>query len=417
MRLPSIIQYRDQVNILTSQMESFTKVSKQAEGQSLVLDSSDDPVLSISIKSTEDYIQRTSAYQSNTTNAQNRTAEVTQAIQGSMDAISKVRELVTRGLNDTASATDRSNTARELEGVLKSILAFANTKDSTGSYIFSGTSTTTQPFVKSNGVYSYQGSMDSTNIDISQLVSVKYSDSGQNVFGNIPLGNGTFTINEGSTPNTGTAETSPGTVTSRVNYVEDTYTVTFVTNSNGRVGYQVVGANEGQVIPAPPLTTPADAPDYVSGDSIAFNGINFDITGAPDVGDTFVITPSTQQNAIETLRQLVTVMQSEINNPNDRARLHQNLTQLNSAVEQISAHLSNYLSDVAYRSLTIDNETTSNKNIITQQTIILKNLSYPEGSDVSLYSQLSQIQLNMQMTQTVYKKMSDLYSWLITSAF
>lgn len=417
MRLPTIIQYRDQVNILTSQMQAFTKTSKQAEAQTLVLDSSDDPVLSISIKSTEDYIQRTAAYQSNTTNAQNRTSEVTQAIQGSMDAISKVRELISRGLNDTASPTDRANTARELDGVLKSILAFANTKDSSGSYIFSGTSTTTQPFIKNNGTYTYQGSMDSTDIEISQLVSVKYSDSGQNVFGNIPMGNGTFTIKEGSTPNTGTAETSPGTVTSRVNYIEDTYTVSFVTNSNGRLGYQIVGANEGQVIPAPPLTTPADAPDYVSGESIAFNGINFDITGAPDVGDTFVIAPAAQQNALETLRQLVVAMQSEINNPNDRARFHQDLTQLNSAVAEVSSHLSNYLSDVAYRSLTVDNETTANKSIIDQQTIILKNLSYPEGSEYNLFTQLSQIQLNMQTTQTVYKKMSDLYSWLITSAF
>ncbi len=81
-------------------------------------------------------------------------------------------------------------------------------------------------------------------------------------------------------------------MTDKSAYVADNYTLTFVTNGAGKLAYQIVGASSGQVIPAPPATIPTDAPEYVIGEDISFNGLSINIKGTPQVGDTFQIAPS-----------------------------------------------------------------------------------------------------------------------------
>lgn len=415
MRVPTYIQFKTQLDSMSRQSEDINSLSQRINSGKKLINSSDDPILSQRIKSTQNYINQITAYEHNTATAQNRTKEMEGSIQSSLSGLDRIKELIKSAQSDTASATDRANIVKELRGLLNNQMSYANTKDSLGEYIFSGTSSTTVPFGTMNGAYHYFGSKESSMISISPTINQIYSESGQAVFGDIRLGNGDFVINEGATPNTGTAETSTGEITDRTNYVEDTYTLTFVTNGNGRVGYQIVGANEGQVIPVPPATTPTDAPDYQSKDAITFNGMTLSISGNPDVGDSFVIEPSPKQNVLETINQLITTISNPITNDVDKSKYHQQLNQLGASIDRASEHLTNYLSDLGYRGATIDTEISSNETIVQNQTVILGDLSNADLTKI--IPEYKQKMLSLDLTSQSYTSLQALFEQILKSSF
>lgn len=411
MRVPTIIQFDNQLSSISKQSEDINTIQAQLSTGKKLNHSSDDPVLARNIRSTEDYIQRLTTYTNNTTLAQNRAKIVEGGIQGSLGVIERIKVLIHAAQTDTASSTDRDNIVKELQGLMNSLSGYANTKDAEGNYVFSGTSTDTTPFSKVNGVYQYMGSHEVTTIDVSTTVNLLYTDSGQRVFGDIRRGNGYFTIEQGSTPNTGTAETSVGLINSQTSYVEDTYTLSFVTNSNGDLAYQVVGASSGQVIPTPPATTPANAPAYQAGETISFNGISMTVNGQPNAGDSFVIAPSQNQNALESLNQLIGVVGMNISNDVDRADYHQKLSQLSAGFDQVSAHLTDYLSDVGYRATTIDSQVTANDELVKNQKIVLNALS--DVDTTKAMPELSQHYLLLQLTTQSYVQLRDLFTEIL----
>lgn len=415
MRVPTYIQFKTQLDSLSRQSEEISTLSQRINSDKKLINSSDDPILAQRIKSTQDYINQISAYEHNTATAQNRTSVIEGSIQHSLDGLARIKELIKSAQSDTASATDRANIVKELRGLLNNLASYANTKDALGEYIFSGTSSTTVPFGTMNGAYHYFGSKESSMISISPTIDQIYSESGQAVFGDMRLGNGDFVVKEGSTPNTGTAETSTGAITDRSNYVEDTYTVTFVTNGSGNLAYQVIGANSGQVIPAPPATTPANAPDYLRNDEITFNGLTIAISGEPNVNDEFIISPSPKQNVLETINQLISTISMPIANDVDKSKYHQQLSQLGASVDRANEHLTNYLSDIGYRAATIDTEVSSNQTIIQNQTLILGNLS--DADLTQLIPEYKQKMLNLDLTSQSYTQLQALFTQILKSSF
>src|SRR5262249_14254841 len=150
---------------------------------------------------------------------------------------------------------------------------------------------------------------------------------------------------------------TPGSVTDTSAYVRDTYTISFVTNSAGETAYQVVGATSGQVIPAPPATIPADAPAYVPDSNISFNGISMNFKGNPNVGDTFTVAPSQNQNVFDGLNDLVNILKTPIgNDPVARAKFHQSLSQSSAQMKNTYNQFINYRSDVGVRMQVIENQ-------------------------------------------------------------
>lgn len=415
MRIPTYIQFKTQLDSMSRQSEEINTLSQKINSDKKLINSSDDPILAQRIKSTQDYINQISAYDHNTATARNRTSAIEGCVQHSLDAVDRIKELIKSAQSDTASSTDRANIVKELRGLLSNLKSYANTRDALGEYIFSGTSSTTMPFGSVNGVYQYFGSQESSMISISPTINQIYSESGQTVFGDIRLGNGDFVINEGSTPNTGTAETSSGAITDRANYVEDTYTLTFVTNGAGHLAYQVVGANSGQVIPAPPATTPANAPDYQSKDAVTFNGLSITISGDPNVNDEFIISPSPKQNIFQTVNQLIDTISMSITNDVDKSKYHQQLNQLGSSINRAGEHLTNYLSDIGYRTATIDTEVISNQNIIQDQTLILGNLS--DADLTQLIPEYKQKMLSLDLTSQSYTQLQALFAQILKSSF
>ena len=187
------------------------------------------------------------------------------------ESLVRVKELALQGNNAVLSNSDRESLAEEISQRLDEILALANTRDANSEYLFAGNQVNTKPFVKnSDGTFSYFGDQGERELQISSGQRLADSHSGVDVFTDIRRGNGVFQVADTVT-NTGTGVMAPGTVTDASAYVDDTYTISFVTNSSGNLAYNVIGATTGQIIPALPADATNDAPDFTTGSSIQFN--------------------------------------------------------------------------------------------------------------------------------------------------
>ncbi|MFT3694212.1 MAG: flagellar hook-associated protein FlgL [Kofleriaceae bacterium] len=79
--------------------------------------------------------------------------------------VSQARELAIEGSNDTQNATSRAAIGAEMNSIFNSMIAFANTKNSAGEYIFAGSQSATQPFDTTTGAYVGDAAVRTLNTD------------------------------------------------------------------------------------------------------------------------------------------------------------------------------------------------------------------------------------------------------------
>lgn len=401
MRIPTYTQYSAHISMLNKQTEQLSRIQAQMSNQKKLLSSSDDPVLSNIIKSTQTHMDTVQSYSTNLIAASRRSSLVETSLKMGIGSLQRVTELFRAAQSDVASNTDREKMATEIADILNAMLDTANSRDANGDYLFSGINTNQLPFSKVNGTYQYFGSLESSSLYTSDGTSVVYNDSGYDVFGNAKQGNGYFTIRQGTPPNTGTAETSVGAISSLASYVEDSYTLTFSMNG-GNLEYQVVGASSGTVVAATP---------YVQGEVISFNGVNFKIQGVPDAGDTFVIEPSTRQNVFETLRQMVDLLNTPITNDAERAAFHQKIGELGASVGGASNEITNYLSKIGYRMRELEAQQSRNDD---QYDGLVQSKGRYEDIDIyELSAQYEASKLSLQITQQTYIQLQSFFSQLL----
>lgn len=297
------------VNNILDQQALLSKIQEQIATGKRIIRPSDDPSGATRILRLTQSIEQNQQYQRNLEIAENRLSLEESVLDSVQNMLIRIRELAIQANNSTLTHTDRSAIAQEVNHRLDELLALANTKDANNEYLFSGYQATTEPFLLNpNGTYAYQGDQAQRFLQVSAGRQIADSDSGSHLFMDIVNGNGTFSVSDNPL-NTGDGVIDPGQVINPAAWVEDTYTITFVTNANGNLGYNVVGAVSGQVIPPLPQNPVTNAPDFVDEAVIAFNGIQTRIQNPPAVGDTFTIAPSVREDMFATVRELATAME------------------------------------------------------------------------------------------------------------
>lgn len=411
MRISTDNMFETQRSLISDQYEQYSiLISKQSKGKKL-LHASDDPVLSSRIELTSNFIENLKTFDQTGIISQGRAQAFDSSIKSAVDTADKVKELIQQAGSDTLSDSDRKAIAQQLEGYLNVLVNTANSTDGNGNYIYSGFNTTTTPYIKQNGVYIYQGGNTPSYVNIGINVDVLHNESGFKVFGDILAGNGNFTVKAAST-NTGSAYTTPGSVTSTSGYVPDTYTLSFITKGDNKVYYQVIGANSGQVIPAPPATLPTDAPEFIPNSDITFNGATIHVNGGPAVGDSFTIAPSQKQNVFDTIQNIIDNLRTPVgSDPTKSAFFHQSLSQASATMDQSFQNFVRYQSEVGTRMIVINDQVDLNKSVGVAQQDILGQLS--EADPIEITTKLSQVLFNLQATQDGYLKIQEVLKELL----
>lgn len=110
---------------------------------------SDDPLgasVGLSVRNSQADVAR---YSAAAADAHSRLEQAASLATDANTALSRVRELVVQGLNDTLGPTERRTIATEIEELGKQLLQLANTKTD-GRYVFGGTKTSTPPFAETD---------------------------------------------------------------------------------------------------------------------------------------------------------------------------------------------------------------------------------------------------------------------------
>jgi flagellar hook-associated protein 3 FlgL len=301
MRISTSSIYSANISSLDTLQVQIAQTTQQISSGQRILDPSMDPVgaaraIELTLSSSTN-----TQYGANNVAATNSLSLSDGILQSVTSLIQSAHDTAMTGVGSTMSDANRKALASALQGNLRDLLGLANSTDGNGNYLYSGAQGSVQPFVNTAGGVVYQGDDVQRNIQVAPSRQISGSDSGADIFMRIRNGNGTFQAAPAAA-NTGTGTISQGVVTNSSLYNGDSFQVTF---GAGGTTYSVTDVTSGaNVIPA--------GTAYVSGQAISFNGIQFSITGTPAAGDTFNVTPSTNQSVFDTLNKLITTLSTPL---------------------------------------------------------------------------------------------------------
>lgn len=350
---------------------------------------SDDPVAAARIAHLESTIARFDQYAANGDVARQQLGVEEEALGSTIDHLQHVRELVLQANSATASSSDRKIIAAELREYRDALMAIGNTTDVDGRHLFGGFSERTMPFtVDASGAVVYNGDQGQRTVQLSDTRFVVAGDSGSEVFERIQTGNGTFALATGA-GNTGTGMLGAGTVVDPAAYVADDYTITFLTPTT----YEVRdGANA--LVSAGTYAGPKQA--------IAFRGINVELEGAPEAGDSFAAVPTSQRDVFAIIDDAIRVLETPAAEPAQRARLHGELTQRLVDIDNALAHVIDTRAEIGARVRAVDQEETLGQEFnlhLTDALSDVRDLDYAEA-----LSRLSQQLFGLEAAQQSYAR-------------
>ncbi len=319
-------------------------------------------------------------------------------LQGVTTLIQNLQAQVVNAGNAALSNSDRASIATQIDGLKQQLVTLANTTDGTGVYLFSGGMGGTQPFQLTSTGAQYSGDQSKQLAQIGPSQQVQVSLSGADVFQNIQTGNGFFVAQAAST-NNGTAAIDAGIVSNQTNWQAGSkdYTIKFSVAS-GTTTYNIVDNTTGQTVVA--------SHPYTSGDAIQIGtGASVSINGTPADGDSFTITPSSNQSIFATISSLITALNAPVGSSGNTALTNS----LKLAGQNLSSALNNILTVRAangarLNEVTAAQSTSTNLGIQYQTT-----LSQLQGVDYTqAISNLNQETLALQAAQKSFAQISNL---------
>ena len=230
------------------------------------------------------------------------------------------------------NASDRATLATQFKSGISQLMNLANSTDSNGNYVFSGTAVGTEPYTATSNGAQYNGNQVAQQLQVDATQQLATTVNGNNIFGNIQVSpNAYFSIANAN--NTSTATMSTGTVTNAAAVTNDNYAVTFTSPT----AYNVTDTSTGVSV--------ATNQAYTSGQPITIAGVQYSITnggganGVPAAGDSFAVQPG-NQNIFQALTNVMAALNGPASTAGDATNLANSLAQANSS---ISASLNNVL--------------------------------------------------------------------------
>ena len=328
---------------------------------------SDDPIGSSRALEFRESIARLGQFDRNAGIAQNQLAQE-ESVLGSINSVlQRVRELALQANNATQSNETRELIAIEMREQLENLMQFANQKDGNGRYLFSGNLEDVQPVSRMGMSFAYNGDQGQRLVQIGEGRQIADGDSGADIFFRIRAGNGVFTSTP-STSNTGTGIVGQSSVVDPSIWDQGTYTVRFIDPAN----YEVLDSG-GAVIASNA---------YQSGDRIAFQGVEFSLTGQPATADEFAIAPSPYQDMFMTIDKLATAIEQPIVGDVSRAEMTNAINASLQNIDQALGSVLNIRTKVGSRLAVIENQVDNNAalTLTIQETLSsVEDLDYAEA--------------------------------------
>ncbi|WP_144143682.1 flagellar hook-associated protein FlgL [Paraburkholderia sp. BCC1884] len=253
---------------------------------------------------------------------------------GSVNSVlQSIHTLVLRAGDGSLNNGDRGSLATQLTSLRSQLMTLANSTDAQGNYLFAGYQSQSQPYsTNSAGAVTYSGDAGAPSVQVTDSHNVQTGDNGTSIFNSVSA-IGTSAVPAGSSSNTGTGVI--GTV-SLNNPTDPTNADTYALNFTSSTTYTI-----SQTDPATGTTTVGGPQAFSSGTAITLGGQSVTISGQPNAGDSFSVTPATQgsMDVFANLSQLITTLQTPISSgsttANYQSALTTSMTQLENTMNNV----------------------------------------------------------------------------------
>lgn len=261
-----------------------------------------------------------SQYTSNQTTALGSLQQEDSTLGSVNTVLQSIHALVLRAGDGSLNNGNRGSIATQLQGLSSQLMALANSTDPQGNYLFAGFQGTAQPYTtNSAGAVTYSGDTGTRAVQVTDSRTVQTADNGLSIFGSVaPIG--TSAVPAATAGNTGSGVISSVSLTNPTNPANaDTYSISF----SSATSYTVSQTN-----PATGVVTPGTSQPFTAGSAITLGGLSVNITGVPNAGDSFTVTPATQgsMDVFANLNQLIKTLQTPISDAASTASFQSALT-------------------------------------------------------------------------------------------
>jgi flagellar hook-associated protein 3 FlgL len=353
-------QFLAAINALES---GINQTQNQISNNSSFTTASQNPIAAGEVNNFKQTLAQSQQFTTNANSAQTNLSTEDNAMSQVQNQLQSLRSLALEANSGTLTASEQSGIATQVQQIQNSLLALANTQNGSGEYIFSGFSTQTQPFALTASGSSYAGDQGQRQIQIAPGQTVADGDRGDSVFNQIKTGNGTFAVTA-NTGNTGTGLIGSTTVSDPTQYDGGTYTIKFATAGT----YQVLDSANNVVTSG----------NYTDGTTISFKGLQVALSGAPATGDTFTVSPSTNQSLFGTVQTLVGALSKGTTSTSSSTALGNTIGDVINNLDQAITHFSNVRASVGGR---LNSITTQQSVATSQQTQLQTSISSLQGLD------------------------------------
>lgn len=308
--------------ISRNQFDLF-KLQNQLSTGRKVLSPEDDPIASAQALVLTQSKEVSSQFLRNQQDAKGKLGVVEGSLESLGNLLQSVRERVVQAGNTTLSNADRSYIAEELEARFSELMGIANAQDGAGNYLFSGYQGAVTPFAATAAGAQYYGDDGQRLLQVDASRQLPTSVSGTELFEKIRNGNGSFvtaTGGNGAGINQGEGVVDQGSVNNQALW-----------NAAVNAGYGqlevrfsvVAGVTQYEIFDSGGTSLSAAPINFVDGQSIPLTkttapaqdfGASVVISGAPANGDTFTISPSSNQSIFATLRSTIDMLKTGVGN-------------------------------------------------------------------------------------------------------
>jgi flagellar hook-associated protein 3 FlgL len=395
MRLSTAGVHRTSIDAILEQQTRLARTQQQVTSGKRFQNSSEDPIAATRSAMLERTVADNAQYDRNSNIIQSRLSYAEQSLADVTLLLQNARERALQGANSPLGPGERRMLATELRQLVSELVDISNRDDGNGEYLFSGTTTGTQPFARGPAGVSYLGDQTTRFVRVSGSQAIADGHPGTEVFMNITEANGTFRTAV-NTANTGSATIDVGTVVDPTAWVADNYTLRFTSATDWVV--------EDDTAPTPVQI--ASGTGFASGNTIQFLGARVTITGTPATGDSFAIEPAQDTDMFTVLDDLITTLEGGTGLPSDRAVFQQRIGAAIANIDQSLARALSVRAEVGTRLSAIDHATNAREvEAVDLQALLsdLRDVDYAEA-----ISRLNQEYAGLQAAQAAYTKISQL---------
>ena len=223
-----------------SQTAVNTTLQEVATGKSVTVPS-DNPAAAADMVQNTIETADVDQYTQNVTGVLSMVQSADSSLSSVVTSLTQAISLGTEGANGTNSSSDLQSIAEQVQGILESVVAQANTSYQ-GTYLFGGTETSTAPYTASSSSssgYTYNGNNDVNSVAVGDDMSVQANLPGSQIFSNSSadvLGSLSSLVTALQSGNTAEIGSATSAVSAAMNYVSQQQV--FYTNAENQLNSQ-----------------------------------------------------------------------------------------------------------------------------------------------------------------------------------